>query len=247
MKKIVVLGATSGIAEAVERKMAAGRHEMLLVARSPRRLAVLREDLLIRGAAHILTFTADLENATDWVRLFDFARQNFPDFDTVFLTYGSMLDQEQCKHSVELTARQLHTDFVSAACILTLFADYFETRKTGCLAVVTSVAGDRGRRSNYVYGSAKGALSHFLEGLRSRLYPSGVRVITIKAGPVDTKMTAHLPRDRPFASPMRVASDIYRCLKRDRPDVLYTPWYWRYVMFCIRALPESIFKRQGKI
>ncbi|HKF24163.1 MAG TPA: SDR family NAD(P)-dependent oxidoreductase [Candidatus Angelobacter sp.] len=247
MKRIIVLGATSGIAEAVERKMAAGRHELLLVARSPERLAVLREDLLIRGATQVLTFVADFDSPADCVRLFDFARQSFPDFDTVLLAYGSMPDQEQCKHSIDLTARQLHTDFVSAACILTLFADYLEERKTGCLAVITSVAGDRGRRSNYVYGSAKGGLSHFLEGLRARLHASGVRVITIKPGPVDTKMTAHLPRDTSFASPMRVASDIYRSLQRGRPDILYTPRYWRYVMLCVRALPEWIFKRQHKI
>jgi short-subunit dehydrogenase len=247
MKRIMVLGATSGIAEAVERNMAAGRHELLLVARSPERLAVLREDLLIRGATQVLTFVADFEDPADWGRLFDFVRQSFPDFDTVLLAYGSMLDQEQCKHSVELTARQLHTDFVSAACILTHFADSLEERKTGCLAVITSVAGDRGRRSNYIYGSAKGGLSHFLQGLRARLHPSGVRVITIKPGPVDTKMTANLPRNTPFADPMRVASDIYRSLQRRRPDILYTPSYWRYVMFCVRALPEWIFKRQSRI
>ncbi len=247
MKKIVVLGATSGIAEAVERKMATGRKELLLVARSAQRLALLKEDLLMRGAEKVLTFPADLESARDHVRLLEFAGQSFPDFDTVLLAYGSMLDQEQCRHSAELTARQLNTDFVSPACLLTLLAGYFENRKSGCVAAITSVAGDRGRRSNYIYGAAKGGLGHFLEGLRGRLHPFGVRVITIKPGPVDTMMTAHLPRDKPFASPARVASDIYRCLEKGRPDVLYTPRYWRFVMFCIRAIPESIFKRQNRI
>ncbi len=247
MQKIIVLGATSGIAEAVERRMAAAGNEMLLVARSQERMASLRADLLLRGASTVLTFCADFEKQDDHVRLFEYAKTNFPEFDTVFLAYGSMLDQEQCRHSIELTARQLNTDFVSAACLLTLFADHFESRGSGCLAAITSVAGDRGRRSNYVYGSAKGALGHFLEGLRARLYPAGVRVLTIKPGPVDTLMTAHLPREMPFASPERVAKDIYHCLQNGAPDVLYTPWFWRYVMFGVRALPESVFKRQNKL
>jgi short-subunit dehydrogenase len=247
MKKVIVLGATSGIAEAVERRLAAAGKELLLAGRSAERLAALREDLLIRGARSVATFCADFENPRDHARLLEFAQQNFPDFDTVFLSYGSLLDQEQCRHSPELTARQLNTDFVSAACLLGLFADHFEARKRGCLAVITSVAGDRGRRSNYIYGAAKGGLDHFLQGLRARLHTSNVRVISIKPGPVDTMMTAGLPHDKPFASPERVGEDIYRALKKGSPDVVYTPHYWRYVMFCVRAMPEWIFKRQTKI
>ena len=247
MKKIIVLGATSGIAEAVERKMAASGRDLLLVARSAARLASLKEDLTIRGAKSVLTFCADLAQTRDQLRLFEFARQNFPEFDTVLLAYGTLLDQEQCRHSPELAAQQLNTDFVSAACLLTLFADHFESRKRGCLAAITSVAGDRGRRSNYVYGAAKGGMNHFLEGLRARMHPAGVRVITIKPGPVDTMMTAGMSREKPFASPERVASDIYRALKRGRPDVLYTPRYWRSVMLIVRGMPEWIFKRQNRI
>lgn len=247
MKAIIVLGATSGIAEAVERKMAASGKELLLVARSAERLASLKEDLLIRGAASVVTFAADLADASAHQRVLEFAKQNFSGFDTVLLSYGSLLDQDQCRRSPELTAKQLNTDFVSAACLLSGFANEFEARKTGCLAAITSVAGDRGRRSNYTYGAAKGALSHFLEGLRARLYPSGVRVITIKPGPVRTKMTEHLASEISLASPERVAADTYRCLERRKPDILYTPRRWKYVMFCVRAIPEFIFKRQNRI
>jgi short-subunit dehydrogenase len=127
--------------------------------------------------------------------------------------------------------------------MLTLFASDLEQRRTGCLAAITSVAGDRGRSSNYVYGSAKGALSLFLQGLRSRLHPAGVKVITIKPGPVQTGMTDHLPNANRFADPELVAADIVRALERRSPDVLYTPKIWRYVMTAVEHIPEAIFKR----
>jgi decaprenylphospho-beta-D-erythro-pentofuranosid-2-ulose 2-reductase len=137
----------------------------------------------------------------------------------------------------------LQLNFLSAAAVLTLFAADLERRRTGCIAAITSVAGDRGRRSNYVYGSAKGALSLFLQGLRSRLHPAGVRVITIKPGPVRTSMTDHLPNQSRFADPERVARDIVRALERRSPDILYSPKIWRYVMTGVRQIPETIFKR----
>jgi short-subunit dehydrogenase len=132
---------------------------------------------------------------------------------------------------------------VSASAILTLFAADLEQRRTGCIAAITSVAGDRGRRSNYVYGSAKGALSLFLQGLRSRLHPAGVKVITIKPGPVRTPMTDHLAGASRFAEPELVARDIIRALERRSPDVLYSPKIWRYIMAAVEHIPEMIFKR----
>jgi hypothetical protein len=136
----------------------------------------------------------------------------------------------------------MHVNFVSVAAILTLFAADLERRRGGCIAVISSVAGDRGRSSNYVYGSAKGGLSLFLQGLRSRLYPSGVRVLTIKPGPVRTPMTDELPGSTHFADPRWVARDIVRGLDRSR-DVLYTPGFWRYIMIAVRLLPEALCKR----
>src|SRR5208283_660508 len=118
-----------------------------------------------------------------------------------------------------------------------------ERRRTGCIAAISSVAGDRGRRSNYIYGSSKGALSLFLQGLRNRLYPSGVRVLTIKPGPVRTPMTDALPGSRHFTDPGRVGRDIVRGLEERSPDVLYTPGFWRYIMIVVRLIPEAIFKR----
>jgi decaprenylphospho-beta-D-erythro-pentofuranosid-2-ulose 2-reductase len=243
MKKVIILGATSGIAQEVQRLLIKEGIELLLVARSADRLAALAADLQTRGAINVATLVADLADVSTHAHVLEYAQQELPDFDTVLLAYGTMLDQEQCKHSVPMAIRELDTNFISAAALLTLFAEYFEPRKSGCIAAITSVAGDRGRRSNYVYGSAKGALSLFLQGLRSRLFASGVRVITIKPGPVDTAMTDRMEKSKMFADPKDVAADICRALEKRSPEVLYTPWKWRYVMAIVRAIPEPVFKR----
>jgi decaprenylphospho-beta-D-erythro-pentofuranosid-2-ulose 2-reductase len=243
VKKIVILGATSGIALEVQRELARRGCELLLVGRSPQRLADIQSDLLIRGAHNVMTFSADMASVQQHAAIFNFVSQNFDDFDTVLLAYGSMQTQKDSENSVDVLLEELQINFVSASAILTLFAADLERRRTGCVAAITSVAGDRGRRSNYVYGSAKGALSLFLQGLRSRLHPAGVRVITIKPGPVQTSMTDHLPNSARFATPERVAVDIVRALDRRAPDILYTPGIWRYVMMAVRQIPESVFKR----
>jgi len=243
MKKVIILGATSGIALEVQRQLARRACELLLVARSPQRLSDLQSDLLVRGAPQVSTYSADLASIQQHAAIFEFARHTFPDFDTVLLAYGSMHDQKDSETSVDVLLEELQVNFVSATAILTLFAADFERRRTGCLAAITSVAGDRGRRSNYVYGSSKGALSLFLQGLRSRLHPAGVRVITIKPGPVQTPMTDHLPNAPHFADPQRVARDIVRALERRAPDVLYTPKIWRYIMAAVQQIPETISKR----
>ena len=243
MKKIVVLGATSGIALEVERQLARRGCQLLLVGRSAERLAELQVDLAVRGARQVFTYAADLGCVQQHAAIFDFARRAFPDFDTVLLAYGSMRNQKDSEASVDILLEELQVNFVSATAILTLFAADLERRRSGCLAAITSVAGDRGRRSNYVYGSAKGALSLFLQGLRSRLHPAGVRVITIKPGPVQTPMTDHLSNAARFANPEQVARDIVRALERRSPDVLYTPKLWRFVMKAVQEIPEGIFKR----
>ena len=243
MKKVIVLGATSGIALEVQRQLAQRACGLLLVARSPERLAALQADLLTRGAPQVLTYSADFSSISQHNGIFEFACRECPDFDTVLLAYGSMRNQKDSESSISVLSEELQVDFVSAAAVLSLFATELERRRSGCIAAITSVAGDRGRRSNYVYGSAKGGLSLFLQGLRSRLYPAGVRVITIKPGPVQTPMTDGLPHAVHFADPQQVARDIVRALERRSPDILYTPRIWRYIMTGIKSIPEALFKR----
>jgi decaprenylphospho-beta-D-erythro-pentofuranosid-2-ulose 2-reductase len=243
MKNVIILGATSSIALEVQRQLAGRACELLLVGRSPERLAALQSDLLVRGASQVSTYSADLSSVAQHDGILEFASQKFPDFDTVLLAYGSMHNQKDSESSLPVLLEELQVDFVSAAAILTLFAGELERRRTGCIAAITSVAGDRGRRSNYVYGSAKGGLSLFLQGLRSRLHPAGVRVITIKPGPVLTPMTDGLPHAAHFADPERVARDIICALEHRSPDILYTPRIWRYIMTAIKWVPEAVFKR----
>ncbi len=243
MKKIIILGATSSIALEIQRQIAHQGCELLLVARSPQRLSEIQTDLMARGAQQVLTYSADLASIQQHAAIVEFARRNFPDFDTVLLAYGSMHGQKDSETSIDVLLEELQVNFVSAAAILTLFAADLQRRGAGCLAAITSVAGDRGRRSNYVYGSAKGGLSLFLQGLRSRLYPAGVRVITIKPGPVRTPMTDHMPNAARFADPEQVARDMVGALERRSPDVLYTPRIWRYIMTAVQQIPETVFKR----
>jgi decaprenylphospho-beta-D-erythro-pentofuranosid-2-ulose 2-reductase len=243
MQKIIILGATSEIAQQTQRILAAAGREMLLVARSPEHLEVVAADLRARGAKDVLTFISDLADISQHPELEGFVMERFADFDCVLLAYGTLLDQEECRHSVELSRQEWNSNFVSAAALLTRFADILERRRCGCLAAITSVAGDRGRKSNYVYGAAKGALSLFLQGLRARLHAANVRVLTIKPGPVGTPMTAGIPRSRTFADPASVAQDICRALEQRSVNILYTPWHWRYVMATVKLIPETVFKR----
>jgi len=151
-------------------------------------------------------------------------------------------DQRECERSVAKTLEAFQTNAISTIALLTEIANRFEARGRGVIAVISSVAGDRGRQSNYVYGAAKGAVNIFTQGLRNRLAKKGVAVVTIKPGFVDTPMTAHLPKNALFASPEYVGARIFKAIER-REDVVYVPWFWFFIMTLIRHVPERIFKR----
>jgi decaprenylphospho-beta-D-erythro-pentofuranosid-2-ulose 2-reductase len=126
--------------------------------------------------------------------------------------------------------------------LITWLANYFEASHQGTLAVISSVAGDRGRKSNYVYGASKGALTIFVDGVRNRIDRAGVHVLTIKPGFVATPMTAHLPQGPLFSPPSKVASGIFRAIEK-RKDVVYVPGFWAIIMLIIRMIPRRIFKK----
>jgi short-subunit dehydrogenase len=139
--------------------------------------------------------------------------------------------------------REININFLSAASLATHVANVMEMQRSGSLGVIGSVAGDRGRQSNYVYGSAKAGLGAFVEGLRHRMTRHGVNVTLVKPGFVDTPMTAGLAKGGPlWVSPEKVAKDIYNAMERGTP-VLYTPWFWRWIMVVIRSVPDAIFRR----
>lgn len=242
-QRIVVLGATSKIAQEIARLAAADHKDLILVGRHSERLSAVAGDLTARGAVGVESVSADLADIASHPALVDEILAKMPNFDTVLLAYGTLSDQARAEDSAEYALSELTTNFTSAVSLLTRLSNVLMQRRSGCFAVITSVAGDRARRSNYIYGTAKGALALFAQGLRAQLVSSGVRVLTIKPGPVATPMTADLPGSRRFASPKAVALTIYREIEHGHSDILYVPSYWRWVMMAIRHIPERIGKK----
>ena len=241
MKKILIVGATSAIAEATARLWAKQGNQLYLLGRNTERLASISADLKIRGASDVQYAILD---ANDFVRhgtTLDTAVAALGGLDTVLIAHGTLGDQAACEQDFNITLQELNTNAISVISLLTHIANRLEVQKQGTIAVISSVAGDRGRQSNYVYGTAKGALSIFLQGLRNRLYKSGVQVLTVKPGFVDTPMTASFKKGALWATPDAIASSIYSAIERRR-DVIYAPFFWFWIMAIIKLIPERIFK-----
>ena len=242
MRKVLIVGATSAIAEAVARLLAAQGDLLYLVGRRAEALEAIAADLRVRGAARVQTEVMDANAIERHAALLDNADVALGGLDTVLIAHGTLSDQAACQQSVALTFQELHTNALSVIALLTLIANHFEAQRVGTIAVISSVAGDRGRQSNYVYGTAKAAVSTFLSGLRQRLYKSGVRVVTIKPGFVDTPMTRDSSKGLLWAKPEQVARDIVRAMEK-RKDVVYTPGFWWAIMRLIKSIPEFVFRR----
>lgn len=242
MSSILVIGATSAIAEATSRIFAARESRFYLLGRDEKRLDLQAKDLEIRGAAEVTTAHFDAADTNNYVDLIDTAFSKLDPVDIVLIAYGSLPDQVTCEQGIETTTEQLQTNALSTISLLTHIANQLEMQGHGMIAVMTSVAGDRGRKSNYVYGAAKGMVSIFLQGLRNRLYSHGIDVLDIKPAFVDTPMTSEFKKGFLWSSPKQVANDIAKAIDRRKSEI-YTPFYWRYIMFVIRNIPESIFKR----
>lgn len=241
-KRILILGATSAIAAAVARELIAPDARFFLVARNASRLEAVRGDLLTRGAASATACAMDLDNTDAHEPVLKRAVADLGSLDLALIAYGVLGDQIEAQATFPAAAAILHTNFFSAVSLITWLANYFEQQHKGTLAVISSVAGDRGRKSNYVYGASKGALNIFLDGVRNRVDRSGVHVLTIRPGFVATPMTAHLPQGPLFASPSRVGQAVVKAIAA-RKDVAYVPGFWRPIMFVIRSVPEFIFKK----
>ncbi len=240
MRKVLIVGATSAIAEAVARLFAAQGDLLYLAGRRAEALEAIAADLRVRGAARVQTEAMDANAIERHAALLDNADAALGGLDTVLVAHGTLSDQAACQQSVALTFQELHTNALSVIALLTLVANRFEAQRSGTIAVISSVAGDRGRQSNYVYGTAKAAVSTFLSGLRQRLHQSGVQVLTIKPGFVDTPMTREFPKGLLWAKPERVARDIVRAMEKGK-NVIYTPGFWLLIMRFIKAIPEMLF------
>jgi short-subunit dehydrogenase len=242
MKKVLIVGATSAIAEATARLFAQRGDALFLTGRRADKLQAIAADLAVRGAAQVGTATLDANDFAAHEHVLDEAERLLGGLDTVLIAYGTLSDQSACEASPQLTAHELTSNGLSVATLLMRVAARFEARRTGTIAVISSVAGDRGRQSNYVYGSAKALVTAFASGLRQRLAKSGVAVITVKPGFVDTPMTAAFPKGLLWAQPQQVAAGIVRAIDRSA-TVVYLPAFWRPIMFIIRAIPEGFFRR----
>ena len=244
MQRMLIVGATSAIAEATARRFATRGARLFLAARNRERLKDLASDLSIRGAAAVDCAVLDLNDFDRHEALIDEAMRALDGIDIALIAHGTLGDQAGCEKSFGTTLDELNTNAISVISLLTHLANRLEAQGHGSIAVVSSVAGDRGRRSNYVYGTAKGAVTLFLQGLRGRLHRSGVHVLTVKPGFVDTPMTAALPKGLLWSRPEAIAEGIERAIEKGA-DVAYLPFWWRPVMAVIRLIPEKIFKRMS--
>ncbi len=239
--RLLILGANSDIALAAAAGFAQGLEaDLILASRNVKRLEKKARDLELRfrGRAEAVFFDAlDYDSHQAFYDSLD------PKPDAVLLAFGHGGNQKKAQSDFEEGRRIVETNYLGAVSILEIIAADMESRGQGTIMAVSSVAGERGRKTNYAYGSSKAALTAYLSGLRNRLFDKGVRVITILPGFVRTKMTEgmDLP-EKLTAAPEKVAGDIFRAYLRSK-DVLYTPFIWRPIMALIKALPEFVFKR----
>ena len=243
-QNVLILGATSAIAQATARLLAEGGSSFYLVARDPYKLDAVASDLRTRGAKSVCALALDLDNMDAHTEMLGSAAATLETIDLALLAHGVLGDQAAAQADATIAEAVYRTNFLSPASLITWLANYFEGRGAGCLAVISSVAGDRGRKSNYVYGASKGALTVLLDGVRNRIDRAGVHVLTIKPGFVATPMTAHLPRGPLFAEPRTIGRGILRAIG-SRQDTVYLPGFWRLIMFAVRSVPARIFKNMN--
>lgn len=237
---VLVLGATSAIAQAWMRLLAPQGTRFFLVARNAERVQAVADDLRTRGAAAVSVEALDLDRTEEHTYMLERAARVLGRIDCALIAHGVLGEQSVADRDFAYAEMLLRTNLVSAVSLATWLANYFDAQGQGTLAAISSVAGDRGRWKNCVYGAAKAGLNAYMDGLRNRLARRGVQVLTIRPGFVATPMTAHMPQGPLFATPERVAADIERAIEQRR-RILYTPGFWRWVMLAVRAIPGRIF------
>ncbi|MRG55129.1 SDR family NAD(P)-dependent oxidoreductase [Phyllobacterium sp. SYP-B3895] len=243
--RVIVLGATSAIAEATARLYALEGADLLLVGRQEGKLEAIAADLKVRGATRVETAVHDLAVSDDVrTRLAELVA-TLGGVDHVIVAYGILGDQNEAERSTEVAEDILRINFNSAAAWCLAVADLFETQARGSLVVLGSVAGDRGRRANYVYGAAKAGLAALVEGISHRFASNGPRAAIVKPGPTITPMTDGMKRKGAlWATPEQVAKVVRRAAD-DKGPVFYAPARWRLIMLIIRNLPTAIFNRMS--
>jgi decaprenylphospho-beta-D-erythro-pentofuranosid-2-ulose 2-reductase len=242
MRTVLIVGAKSDIAKEVARVYAKQGYNLYLAARETDSLEAFANDITIR---HGISVSLKVLDMVDFENHEDFYNSLEPKPHGVIVVAGYMVEQKVCEATLSETLETINVNYTGAVSLLNSVANDMEQRKSGFIVGVSSVAGDRGRKANYIYGSAKAGFSAYLSGLRNRLFESGVSVLTVKPGFVATKMTEglDLPK-RLTAQPQEVAKDIFQAQQKGQ-NTLYTKWIWRYIMLIIKHIPESLFKKMS--
>ena len=239
MKTALILGATSAIAQETARVWAEQGHTLALVGRSPEKLEAVAQDLRVRGATvHSRVF--DLDKIEDHASLIDWAFEILIQVDTALIAHGAMPEQKRLESDPVLFRSMVQTNYVSVVSLGNLLARKMQTG--GVLAVLSSPAGERGKPSNFLYGSTKAAVTLYLQGLRAQCFGSGIRVITLIPGMVDSPMTSGMKKGPLFSTAKAVGNGVARAIEGGA-DVAYIPGYWRWILWIIRLIPEGLFKR----
>ena len=242
MSYILILGASSDIAKALSNEYAKNNHDLYLAGRNIEELEKDCKNLEIR---YNIKTKALLFDALDYKSHEDFYKKLEPCPEGVICVFGYQGDQELNQSDFNEAKKVIDTNYTGCVSILNIISNDFEKKKSGFIVGISSCAGDRGRAKNYIYGSAKGAFSLYLSGLRNRLCKSGVEVLTVKPGFVETKMTEKMDLpEKLTAKPYEVAKDIYKAQKQKR-NVIYTKWFWFFIMHIIKHIPEFIFKKMN--
>lgn len=240
MPTILILGAGSDMAVAIARKFASEKYDIQLAGRNTAALAPQQKDLQVR---YNVNATTHLFDAADFGAHNGFYAGLPAVPDITICVFGYLGNQEKAQENWQETATIINSNYTGAVSILNIVAESYAARKQGTIIGISSVAGERGRQSNYIYGSAKAGFTAYLSGLRNRLFRSDVHVMTVQPGFVNTRMTSHLPLPPLLtAQPETVATVIFNAVKRKK-NVLYVKWHWKYIMLIIKLIPEGIFKK----
>ena len=242
MKKILIVGATSLIAEHCARIWASRGESLFLVGRDSSRLNILTDDLKVRGAKNTSSYIMEASDFDSHLPMLEKAETALGEINTVLIAHGSLSNQDLCQKDVKLTLSEIRINALSVISLLTHIANKFETKKSGTIAIISSVSGEKGRASNYVYGSSKAMVTAFASGLRQRLHQSNVTVITIKPGYIDTPMTKKYKKGLLWTKPERVAPTIVQAIDIKREE-FYLPQFWGIIMTVIKIMPTTLFKK----
>jgi short-subunit dehydrogenase len=240
-QRVAVVGATSSIGRALAGELAAHGARLHLMARDPMEAGRVQSDLQVRYGAAVTFGLFDASQPAMHGESVTEAVAALGGLDLAVVAVGDLGDQRAAEADFAQAQRIIDANYAGLVSVLGHLANYFEKQRHGAILAITSVAADRGRRSNYFYGSAKAGLDRFLQGLRARLYAANVRVLTVKPGYVDSRMTFGRVSVL-IASPQQVARAALRSLRRGR-SVVYVPWFWFWIMLLVRAVPESVFRR----